>query len=60
MIAYVSLAGGALAFPHTDRLGATNAAPIVWPSNRSVPGMPLAPSLRSRGAAAIIVRLLGD
>ena len=33
---------------------------MVWPNNRSVPSMPLTPPLRSRGAAAIIVRLLGD
>jgi len=32
---------------------------MVCPNSRAVPSMPLAPPLRSRGAAAIMVRLLG-
>ncbi len=39
---------------------ATSAAPMVCPKSRAVPSMPEAPPLRSRGAAAIMVRLLGD
>ena len=45
------------------RSGRSTATPVqhrsVCPERRAVPSMPLAPPLRSRGAAAIMVRLFG-
>ena len=41
------------------KITATKAAPTVCPSKRAIPSIPLAPPLRSRGAEAMIVLLLG-
>ena len=42
------------------KINATSAAPRVCPVRRAVPSIPLAPPLRSRGAADNMVRLFGD
>ncbi len=39
---------------------ATSAAPVDCPTRRDVATMPLAPPLRSRGAADMIARRFGD
>lgn len=46
--------------PNWFSISATSAAPLLCPSSRAVPNIPLAPPLRSRGAEVIIVWLFGD
>ena len=51
---------GGRALRHAREQQRHDGGPRAWPSRRALPNMPLAPPLRSRGAAPIIARLLGD
>ena len=44
----------------TLKQAATSAAPVAWPSSRTVPIMPLAPPARDGGAEVMMARRLGD